>query len=117
MGIKLNPPIIENTLPACYRDDKGMVFITIPFTMNRSVSAAQVCGFELKIKTIQTGSHLYTITSVNPNNYLISDKGCYVTFELTDKKELFENIQHLVGKDHEIEEQSLIKIKLYFMSL
>jgi hypothetical protein len=52
MGIKLNPPIIENTLPACYRDDKGMVFITIPFTMNRSVSAAQVCGFELKIKTI-----------------------------------------------------------------
>ena len=88
MGIKLNPPIIENTLPACYRDDKGMVFITIPFTMNRSVSAAQVCGFELKIKTIQTGSHLYTITSVNPNNYLISDKGCYVTFELTDKKEL-----------------------------
>lgn len=88
MGTKLNPPIIENTLPACYRDDKGMVMITIPFTMNRSVSIAQVCGFELKIKTIQTGSHLYTITSTNPNNYVMNEKECYVIFELSDSKEL-----------------------------
>jgi hypothetical protein len=52
MGVKLYPPVVENTLPACYRDEKGMVTITIPFSMNRSVSAAQVGGFQLKIKTI-----------------------------------------------------------------
>jgi len=49
---KLYPPIIESILPACYSTNKGMVKITIPFSMNRSVTASQVGGFELKIKTV-----------------------------------------------------------------
>jgi hypothetical protein len=52
MGLKLYPPILEDTLPACWKDENGIVKITIPFTMNRSVSAAQVTGFKLCIKTI-----------------------------------------------------------------
>lgn len=88
MGVKLYPPVVENTLPACYRNERGMVVITIPFTMNRSVSAAEVGGFELKIKTIQTGSYLYTFKTVNPNDFSVSDNECSVTFEVYDKDSL-----------------------------
>jgi hypothetical protein len=57
---RLYPPVIESTLPACY-EENGMVKITIPFSMNRSVSISQVGGFELKIKTVQTGTYLHTV--------------------------------------------------------
>jgi hypothetical protein len=49
---KLYPPVIEGTLPAFYSEGEGMVKITIPFSMNRAVSEAQVSGFELKIKSL-----------------------------------------------------------------
>lgn len=62
--VKLYPPVLENTVPACYKE-KGMVKITIPFSMNRSVSTAQVGGFELKIKTVQSGSYLYSVKTSN----------------------------------------------------
>ena len=84
MGIKLYPPVVENTLPACFRDNKGMVTITIPFSMNRSVSAAEVAGFEIKIKTIQTGTYLYTFSTTDPTSYFIHESGSYVTFTITD---------------------------------
>lgn len=80
---KLYPPVIESTVPACY-DEKGMVKFTVPFTMNRAVSAAQIGGFELKIKTVQTGSFLYTISTINPANYKIDETESYVIFYLKD---------------------------------
>ena len=52
--------------------------------MNRSVSAAQVGGFQLKIKTIQTGSYLYTFNMTNPMSYTINDQESYVTFQVQD---------------------------------
>ena len=61
---KLYPPVLESTIPACYSEN-GAVKITVPFSMNRAVSASQIGGFELKIKTIQTGSYLYTVQAVN----------------------------------------------------
>ena len=54
---KLYPPILEGVLPAFYSDtvtdiEGEVVRITIPFSMNRSVSSNQVGGFALKIKTV-----------------------------------------------------------------
>lgn len=56
---KLLPPLIEGTIPAFYSEN-GMVKITIPFSMNRAVSASQVTGFAIRIKTVQSSSYLYT---------------------------------------------------------
>ena len=52
---KLYPPIISGTLPAFYLENSDLdrsAKITVPFTMNRAVSAAQIKGFALKIKTV-----------------------------------------------------------------
>lgn len=76
---RLYPPVIESTLPACY-EENGMVKITIPFSMNRSVSISQVGGFELKIKTVQTGTYLHTVQTVNPVDYEINETESYVNF-------------------------------------
>lgn len=61
---KLFPPLIEGVIPAFYSDydanGKGMVKITIPFSMNRAVSPIQIGGFALKIKTVQSSSYLFT---------------------------------------------------------
>lgn len=48
---KLYPPVIEGTIPAFNGTD-----LTVPFSMNRSVSIAQIGGFALKIKTIQSNT-------------------------------------------------------------
>lgn len=82
---KLYPPVIEGTLPAFYSDGEGMVKITIPFSMNRAVSQAQVSGFELKIKSLQSGTVLYTIDTFKIFNYSLQQGNCYVTFYLDDK--------------------------------
>ena len=82
---KLYPPVIENTIPACY-EENGMVKFTIPFSMNRAVSAAQIGGFELKIKTVQTGAFLYTLRTGNAFNYKISENESYVIFYLKDEE-------------------------------
>ena len=46
--VKLNPPIIEGTIPAAYGNE-----IKIPFVMNKSVSKDEISGFALKIKGIR----------------------------------------------------------------
>lgn len=48
--MKLYPPIIEGTIPAFYGQT-----LTVPFTMNKSVSTSEIKGFELKLKTVQSG--------------------------------------------------------------
>lgn len=82
---KLYPPIIEDTLPAFY-DENGVVKITIPFSMNRAVNYSQIGGFELRIKTVQNGSFLYTVQTYNPIQYKIEGTNdLYVTFYLKDE--------------------------------
>lgn len=44
---KLYPPVIEGTLPAFYGTE-----LSVPFSMNRAVSDAEVYGFIIKIKNI-----------------------------------------------------------------
>ena len=50
---KLYPPLIEGTIPAFYRDS-----VTIPFSMNKTVSKDNIAGFALKIKTVQNNIQL-----------------------------------------------------------
>ena len=84
---KLYPPIIEETLPAFYSEN-GMVKITIPFSMNRAVSSAEVGGFELKIKTVQSGTLLYTLETYKPNDFSLSQDNLSVSFYINDTKQL-----------------------------
>ena len=43
---KLPPPSVSGTIPPFYEDTiKGTVKLTVPFTMNRTVSTMEVGGF------------------------------------------------------------------------
>lgn len=52
---KLSPPILATTIPAFYSEN-GTVKITVPYTMNRAVSAKAIAGFKIQIKTAQSSS-------------------------------------------------------------
>ena len=53
---KLLPPIVENTIPAFY-DKDGMVYITIPFFMNRAVNISSIDKMAVKIASIDIATH------------------------------------------------------------
>lgn len=81
---KLYPPIISGTLPAFYLEESNMdriIKITVPFTMNYSVSPTQIKGFALKIKTVQNSNYLYTAKVDNAVYYNLEGTS-YVTFIL-----------------------------------
>ena len=79
---KLFPPVLEGTIPAFYSEN-GTVKITVPFSMNRAVSSAQVKGLALKIKTAQSSSYLYTINTINKLNFDLENSP-WVQFSITD---------------------------------
>lgn len=81
---KLYPPIIEETLPAFYSEN-GVVKFTIPFSMNRAVPYSQIGGFELKIKTVQNSTHVYTTETYKPTNYSFNKDNSYVNFYIEDR--------------------------------
>lgn len=60
---KLYPPVIGGALPAFYKETEnaGTVTITVPFSMNRAVSANQISGFAIKIKTVQSNTYIITL--------------------------------------------------------
>lgn len=49
--MKLYPPILAGTIPAFTKNT-----LIVPFTMNKSVSPNEILGFELKLKTVQSGT-------------------------------------------------------------
>lgn len=51
---KLYPPNISGTLPSFYKNSAGAVEITVPFSMNRTVSRSNVGGIVLRLKTAYT---------------------------------------------------------------
>lgn len=67
---KLYPPVIEGTIPAF----NGTTLV-VPFSMNRSVSKADIGGFSAKIKTIQSNTFVVTL-----NNGILMDG--YARFEI-----------------------------------
>lgn len=74
---KLYPPVIEGTIPAF----NGTTLV-VPFSMNRSVSQAQINGFALKIKTIQSNTYVVTLT-----NGVLSADGSSAIFTLVRNNE------------------------------
>lgn len=92
---KLYPPIISGTLPAFYLEESNMdriIKITVPFTMNQSVSSSQITGFALRMKTVQNSNYLYT-AQTSENVYFNLEGSSYVTFVLktsnsTEEREL-----------------------------
>lgn len=60
---KLYPPYLDGTVPSFYADGEKIT-ISIPFALNRTVGKADIAGFALKIKTIQSNTLLGTFTKV-----------------------------------------------------
>jgi hypothetical protein len=85
---KLYPPLIEGAIPAFYKDENGIVKITIPFSMNRAVGSTQVGGFVLKAKTVQSTSYLFTVSSEDKNRIVTwnMENSPIVVFELTKEE-------------------------------
>lgn len=55
---KLNPPILENTLPA-FAISNGTAYLTIPFQLNRGVASSDFEKIQLLIKSVQSNLDLY----------------------------------------------------------
>lgn len=76
--MKLSPPIIEGTLPAFCGTT-----ISIPFSMNRSVSKADIAGFAVKIKTVQNQNIIYSNDGIEKQDSFFDDG--VVSFEIDSK--------------------------------
>ena len=81
---KLFPPLIEGAIPAFYSEN-GMVKITIPFSINRAVSNAQVKGLALKIKTAQSSSYLFTNITTDIKQFNL-EGAPWVEFRITEQE-------------------------------
>ena len=85
MATKLYPPQIEGSLPAFYLnyDPTNSVIlganITIPFTMNSTVSITEVAAFVLRLRT--TSSNTYLFAPIFSENFNLSTNT--VTFSLS----------------------------------
>ena len=93
MKEKLASPIINNIVPACYKKEykennieKGIVKITIPFSVNRSVSPLSVKGFVLRVKTPQNTSIQFELQTKRSGIDFDIENFTYVNFNI-DKKE------------------------------
>ena len=64
---KLYPPTIAGTLPSFYKSDYGTTTLVVPFSMNKTVSAAAIKQFSLRIKTTNTDI-LYGVLQSNTWN-------------------------------------------------
>lgn len=93
---KLYPPHLDGTVPSFYsiypvdstdRETK----ITIPFALNKTVGSADISGFAIKIKTIQSNTLLWTDVVMlhdSSNNDKLFDyeigPNSYVTFNISE---------------------------------
>ena len=63
--MKLYPPQLEGTLPAFYKTSEKSTILSIPFSMNRAVSAAEVYGYSLRVKDVINSDELFTVNTTN----------------------------------------------------
>lgn len=83
---KLYPPIIGDSIPACYKNDNGTVVITVPFSMNRAVDSSVVGGFKLKIKTVQSNTYIKTLDVDSTTQALNSRIATFSWYDFDDTK-------------------------------
>ena len=79
---KLYPPTINSSIPAFCDDGSGTVVITVPFSMNRAVSANQINSFKLKIKSAQSNTYITTLTSEDTVSEIINEKQVQFQFNI-----------------------------------
>lgn len=79
--MKLNPPYLNNKLPAFTKEDKK---ITIPFQLNRSVNINDISEYQLTIKDAHTDESKSTLYTEN-SAILIEDKEYKIDFDITDE--------------------------------
>jgi len=73
--MKLYPPRIEGTLPSFYKTNETGTTLTIPFSMNRAVSPAEVFGYSLRVKDVINGEEIFTI---NTNNHSSTTEAIFI---------------------------------------
>lgn len=76
---RLSPPNLAGTLPSFYTTENGTTKLVVPFTMNSTVSLAEVAGFAVRIKTTTTDSLIAIHYKAQPEQ---DSSGIKVTFEL-----------------------------------
>ena len=87
MAIKLYPPVIEENLPAFYKNyennDVISASLQIPFGVSKAVSLIDVAAIQLKIKTVSTNQVLFNdiITT-----YFDKESNGVATFILTKEQ-------------------------------
>ena len=101
---KLYPPFIEGTIPAFFEDEKGAVTLTVPFSMNKMVGINDIKGFELKIKTAQTGLLIGTIQS----DLFDITSDCNVFFNLSNIKNKINKGQYYKIQIAYIDKQNVV---------
>ena len=84
---KLYPPHIEGTLPSFYKNSEKGVVLTIPFSMNRAVSASEVYGYSLRVKDVINGEELFTVNTYDHSSMT----------EVTFKIEFLNALKFVVG--------------------
>ena len=81
---KLNPPILEKTLPAFIKSGNDS-YINIPFQLNRSVSRNDFEKMQVLIKTVQSNTVCYNETYTITENDLNGIKGnIFITLGSSD---------------------------------
>ena len=94
MSTKLYPPTIEGALPAFYLnyDASSKVLkpstLTVPFTMNNGVSANQVHGFSLRLRTVASGKYIFE--PIYSNTYSLANGEVTFSFDVAQCKKLTE---------------------------
>ena len=83
MEERLYPPLIGSSVPAFYKEDGGAARIAVPFAMNRAVSASQINGFILKIKTAQTNVQVAVLKTFGTAS-AIADRVVYFDWQDTE---------------------------------
>ena len=73
---RLYPPNIAGTLPSFYGSS-----ITIPYTMNKTVSSSEVAGFALRVKSASTETFLFEVWG--PQDVPATFDDTKIVFELT----------------------------------
>lgn len=93
---KLYPPYIQGTLPAfVYSSEDEQTVITIPFSMNRSVSKSSIKEMGLILKTIQKNTYIFAQPVTTSN--IDFDNGV-VTFSFNMKENIVNSNLLFIGQ-------------------
>ena len=74
---KLYPPTIGSSMPAFYQEN-GTATIVVPFSMNRAVSADDISGFRIKIKTVQSNRYICSLDCTEISNSITNREARFV---------------------------------------